>query len=631
MRIILAPNQTGSGHNMRTLALAREIRQICPEAELIVLLASLQDIFSPLFRECGTSVIDIAEHPVDHTSRDHLDKRMDWDTYIGGYIASSFVNGARLLKYIALYENLEPDLVVSDYNIAASMAAIINGTAHALVTERYDFTICQVDDDTLEASGFTVSREDMKQSRKSLHRMFEWIVSSAEAVLTDKPAVKELDSGTAVWEAMSHGTVHFPGPMIRDIPVRTSAKVVRDTLRLGSGPIIVASVGGTTMFLENKERAIKLYIDAYKRLKMEHQSIQLVLLSRGQIEAPNGVVVVPYLPDWMPLLREADALMASPGWITVTEVAALKVPTVFVLSGAGEYHELEAAKRLHMLGFPVLIAPDGDQLAESIRPLIGRKGDYEIPAQTAVAPNGAGTRKAASILVGIAQNIVRRAGLPAIERMPHVFRDGAARLRTAAAREAARLLLWSDGSTTRMLESLIGCELVVKVESQEYVKPEWLAPMVVEALGVCEEDKLVERRSTLRDRNDSVLSKNVVVFAGPDIDYVLATLGNGIPLGRWLRESHVMQFREILAVGTAAWSDGSPDLTCAFKEYVITCNSGVRLYVLEKFNPAYINPSVLGSIGRMEGPIGNEDFVGNSTVSGSLEVVGKRQWEDRAC
>ena len=198
MRIILAPNQTGSGHNMRTLALAREIRQICPEAELIVLLASLQDIFSPLFRECGTSVIDIAEHPVDHTSRDHLDKRMDWDTYIGGYIASSFVNGARLLKYIALYENLEPDLVVSDYNIAASMAAIINGTAHALVTERYDFTICQVDDDTLEASGFTVSREDMKQSRKSLHRMFEWIVSSAEAVLTDKPAVKELDSGTAV-------------------------------------------------------------------------------------------------------------------------------------------------------------------------------------------------------------------------------------------------------------------------------------------------------------------------------------------------------------------------------------------------------------------------------------------------
>ncbi len=416
MKIVLAPNPTGSGHNMRALALAGELRRQIPDADLTVLLASLQTTFVKLFREAGVTVVDIAGNQVDHATSSHLKQQMNWETYISGYIASSFVNGDRLLSYLALYQDLAPDLVVSDYNISASMAAAISGTPHALVTERYDFTLYQIDDSTLEAGGFQVNSEDMRRGRNSLHAVFDWIVSTAEIVLTDKPFLRELDEGTAVACAMENGHAIFTGPMIREVPEHKNGIDVRKKLGLGLGPLMVGSVGGTTMFLENKQQAIESYISAYGILKRDYPNLQFVLLGRELVEAPDDVVVLAYLPDWMPLLQEADVLLSAPGWITVSEVAAMRVPTVFVLSSLSEYHEVEASRRLELLGFPSLVAPDANKLAQTLRPYIGSRNDTrQTPAQIAVAPDGSGTRKAVNLLIIAAKAALarpRRLNLP---------------------------------------------------------------------------------------------------------------------------------------------------------------------------------------------------------------------------
>ncbi|WP_274915255.1 hypothetical protein [Streptomyces sp. WZ-12] len=398
MRIVLAPAPTGSGHNMRALALARELRRQLPEVELTVLLGSLQSTFGPLFGEAGVSVVDVAGDLVDHATRSNLTRELDWQTYIKGYLAPAFVNGERVLGYLSYYQDLKPDLVVSDYNISASMAATLSGTPHALVTERYDFTLFQIDDRTLESGGFRVNREDLRRGRNSLHSVFKWIVDTAEVVLTDKPYVPELDDGTAVARALVEGNAVFTGPMIREVPERQDGSVVRASLGLGPGPIMVGSVGGTTMFRENKQQVIEDYIRTHQRLKQDHPDLQLVLLGREQVEAPDDVVVLTYLPDWMPLLQEADVLLSAPGWITVTEVAALRVPTVFVLSSLGEYHEVEASERLGRLGFPSLVAPPVDELVDVVGPLIGNRATEPTPAQLAVAPEGPGTAKAAGLL-----------------------------------------------------------------------------------------------------------------------------------------------------------------------------------------------------------------------------------------
>ncbi|MEV6481208.1 hypothetical protein [Streptomyces sp. NPDC051576] len=403
MRIVFAPAPTGSGHNMRSLALARELRRQSPDAEVTVLLGSLQPTFGPLFDAAGVKVIDIAGDHVDHATRSNLTRELGWQTYIKDYAAPAFVNGERVLGYLSHYQDLAPDLVVSDYNISASMAAAIAGVPHALVTERYDFTLLQIDDSTLEAGGFKVDREDLRRGRNSLHAVFDWIVSTAEIVLTDKPYVPELDAGTSVAAALDAGRAVFTGPMIREIPERGDGEDVRASLGLGPGPVMVGSVGGTSMFWENKQRVIESYILAHRRLKHTHPDLQLVLLGREWVEAPDDVVVLTYLPDWMPLLQEADVLLSAPGWITVTEVAALRVPTVFVLSSLAEYHEVEASDRLGRLGFPSLIAPAVDQLADAVRPFIGARGAGPSPAHLAIAPEGSGTARAAGLLAEAAR------------------------------------------------------------------------------------------------------------------------------------------------------------------------------------------------------------------------------------
>ena len=45
---LFAPSPTGSGHNMRALAIASALKQLSPTTKSTVLLGSLQHIFTPL-------------------------------------------------------------------------------------------------------------------------------------------------------------------------------------------------------------------------------------------------------------------------------------------------------------------------------------------------------------------------------------------------------------------------------------------------------------------------------------------------------------------------------------------------------------------------------------------------------
>ncbi|MFJ8436016.1 hypothetical protein ACIQ9P_32420 [Kitasatospora sp. NPDC094019] len=406
MKILLAPAATGSGHNMRVLSLAREIRAQQPDAELTVLLGSLQSTFTPLFAEAGVTVVDLeAGRPVDYATKSNLGHRMDWDGYIGGYLAPAFVNGERILRYLAVIQDHRPDLVVSDYNMSASMAAEILGAPHALITERYDFTLYQLDDRTLIDGGFDIEPEDLRRGRQALHACFEWIVSGAEVVLTDKPLVAELDEGTALARALGPGgNAVFTGPMVRRVPPPGNGAKVRADLGIPQGPLMVGSVGGTTMFLENKQKVIDCYLAAYELLREQYPDLQFVLLGREPVPAPESVIQLPYLPEWMPLLRESNVLLSAPGWITVTEVATMRIPTVFVLGSLSEYHEVEAARRLDRLGFPTCVEPTAEQLARTVAPLLAVRPDHDAPtpAQLAVAPDGPGTALAARHLLAAA-------------------------------------------------------------------------------------------------------------------------------------------------------------------------------------------------------------------------------------
>lgn len=76
---LFAPSPTGSGHNMRALAIASALKQLSPTTKSTVLLGSLQHIFTPLFKTAGVEVTDIAGRLVDYSTSSHLDKLLNWE------------------------------------------------------------------------------------------------------------------------------------------------------------------------------------------------------------------------------------------------------------------------------------------------------------------------------------------------------------------------------------------------------------------------------------------------------------------------------------------------------------------------------------------------------------------------
>mgnify|MGYP000941894401 FL=1 len=141
---------------MRALAIASALKRLSPDTESTVLLGSLQHIFTPLLETAGVQVIDIAGRLVDYSTSSHLDKLLSWERFVGNYVANTFVSGERILTYISLLLEEKPQIVISDYNMSAAIAAHILDIPHALITERYDYTMLQLTDDQLKEGGFII-------------------------------------------------------------------------------------------------------------------------------------------------------------------------------------------------------------------------------------------------------------------------------------------------------------------------------------------------------------------------------------------------------------------------------------------------------------------------------------------
>ncbi|MFJ9607463.1 hypothetical protein ACIRS1_14110 [Kitasatospora sp. NPDC101176] len=156
---------------------------------------------------------------------------------------------------------------------------------------------------------------------------------------------------------------------------------------------------------------------------------------------------------------------------------------------------------------------------------------------------------------------------------------------TLALPVATRMLLASDGSTTVLLESLLGRRLSVRVSLQHRVGAGQAPPQALASLGLGPEHTVVERHSVLVTDDDEVVSRNLVVFTAPPRGWSGAA-DDAVPLGHRLRDTLTLQHRRLLGSGTDRWSPD--DEPCAYKEYLISCDDGARLYVHERFDPRFV-------------------------------------------
>jgi UDP:flavonoid glycosyltransferase YjiC (YdhE family) len=403
---------TGAGHNVRTYAIAHALGQQ-PTIEMHVYLSSLQNTFSALFVELGIQVHDTNPvHAVNHARDSHLRTQLDWESFIEEYIEPHFLNSQRIARLTHFFLQNPPDVVVSDYDFSAIVAAALVNVPCVLITERYNFTIVSVDNEALENAGFQVNTVEIDAARTVLNQLFTWLTDSCFAVLTDKPYVPVLDKETRGEQLLQSGKMRFVGPMVRPFPQHVDQAAERARYGIAMDDfLLVASLGGTAMFRENAELQQQLYLESYLQVKNECPNARLILITRRtpQQNLPEGVVCVPYIPNWLGLLSSTDLVLAHPGWITVTELSALGVPAIFVLASAREYHELEALQRLHLLGYETHRGTESAALAQHIIQLRSPEAIQQVrQAYAQIAPHTDGAYRAAITIIAAASSHRRK-------------------------------------------------------------------------------------------------------------------------------------------------------------------------------------------------------------------------------
>lgn len=367
--ILLAPNPTGTGHNMRMLGVGTELSK---SNNVTVLLGSRQDIFSPLFEKVGINVVDLSPTGVvDYSKGSHLDINLNWLSMITNYFVPTFFNGDKILKYIDLINQIKPDLLISDYNINAQIAAIICGVKNIFITERHTFTLVDIQLDDLIEGGFEVNTSEMLSAKDNLRILFNWILKNTDLIITDKVLLPEFDEQ----EIIDNKKIHFVGSIYTKR--EHNHKSVENFNY--QDEYIIGTVSNTTMIEEDRRKNIRVYLESFKLLKQKNPRLKLVLLGDLEIESDIAdVISLPYVPDWKKLIQNAKLLISHPGWISVTEVAYLKIPTIFYLPSFMEYHEVEAYRRLEFLGLPVFVGDDCSRFSNLIQDIFEKNWDERI-------------------------------------------------------------------------------------------------------------------------------------------------------------------------------------------------------------------------------------------------------------
>ena len=400
MKILLAPNPTGTGHNMRLYSIGKKLLQRNPDLKIKVLLGSMQNVFDPMFKEANIGLIDLSPTGIiDYSMESLLEVKLNWETMIKKWIVPTFFNGDKILRYMNIIMEERPDYIISDYNTNATIAANLVGVKNIFVTERHNYAVVGVEMGDYKLGGFDVNEEEITNAKKVLNVTFDWLLRNSELIITDKPYIDVLDKNKLIHNYVKEDKFHFVGPMYvnRD----TGKDFEFSSLGINeNAPYIVGTVSGTTMLKEDKEKNIEVYVEVYHELKKHIQNLQLVLIGNLERESEEGVIIIPYIPNWTKLISNSILLISHPGWITVTEVAKLNIPTLFYLPNFMEYHEVEAYRLLEYLGIPVF---RGDNVQEFTKLILSIVNDPDKKAlyrgyETIAPPNSDGLEMAVNLI-----------------------------------------------------------------------------------------------------------------------------------------------------------------------------------------------------------------------------------------
>ena len=155
---------------------------------------------------------------------------------------------------------------------------------------------------------------------------------------------------------------------------------------------------------------------------------------------------------------------------------------------------------------------------------------------------------------------------------------------------ATRMMLNNDGSTTVLLQSLLGSSLAAEVLPEVGLASVLPSAHVAEVFGP--EDELGVRRSRLRDEAGAVVSENVITFHGRDRGHLIPS--GRTPFGLHTRCLGLFERRRILGTGLTTGRFGLLPAGSPGRVYEIEFSNRAKVLVHEVFNPRFVATDVPG-------------------------------------
>ncbi|WP_445397710.1 hypothetical protein ACSMX9_26670 [Streptomyces sp. LE64] len=161
-----------------------------------------------------------------------------------------------------------------------------------------------------------------------------------------------------------------------------------------------------------------------------------------------------------------------------------------------------------------------------------------------------------------------------------------------------RMLICTDGSTTLLLNALVGEQLSVRVDHQQQVPAARVRRIGCHILGIAPDVLVVDRQTRIFIPGKEVVSVNRVVIAGRESDRLVPPPDE--LLGPYLKKVGLALKRELIAASRDIWPLDENSPACVSKEYIIDCGTAGRMYVHERFNPRFVPLESRESLDPME-------------------------------
>jgi hypothetical protein len=160
----------------------------------------------------------------------------------------------------------------------------------------------------------------------------------------------------------------------------------RRRLGYGDGPLVVCSVGGTSVGRELLELCAAMA--APLQALVPEVTVVLVAgprISASSVRAPEGVAVLGYVPRLFELFAACDVAVVQCGASSTTELAALRKPFIYMpVDGHFEQEAVAARLARHGVGRRASRQTSPDALAQMIVEELGRSGPgASLPADGA--------------------------------------------------------------------------------------------------------------------------------------------------------------------------------------------------------------------------------------------------------